>query len=270
MQIAFWSDNPWQSGLVGNLVGIAYITAAEYAYQSLIIQTRFACPDLDFALIPAFERDRIREDYSYYYQSGLDAVLNEAALQIEDKERFRTHVIEIIKDKLFYLPGTNKNNQEIYEHSLYTNLSYIMKIIHSFCDITFMDVRDTETITAKQIIERSDIFVVNVCQNPISLLRLSSIDAGLQEKTVFLVGQYDAESKYHIRNIRRKFQISKDNIHAIPYNVRFQDALSEGHAVQFLEQNLECRKTDFNYPFMHELKAATDFILAKAAEKREK
>lgn len=269
MQIAFWSDEPWQSGIVGNMVGISYMLSSMYAYQGLIMQTKFACPDFDYALIPETRRVQVKEDFSYYRETGLDAVLSEAALHVQKSDSIKEHSIEIKKHKLYYLPGTYKTNKEVYEHNFYTSMERLLKAVNEFGDLVFLDVSGDKGILNKRLLEKSDMVIVNMSQNPAGIRRFFETNPSFIQKSVFLIGQYDADSKHHINNIRRRFHLSKEEMEAIPYNVNFLDSLSEGKAISFLEQNLECSKKDYNYSFIKGLMDTAAMIAArvKAYEK---
>ena len=58
----------------------------------------------------------------------------------------------------------------------------------------------------------------------------------------------------------RKYQIPKDKIAVIPYNVQFKDAVMSGDLIAFLNKNYECGRKSENYYFMKEVKKATAMI----------
>ncbi|NLZ80839.1 MAG: hypothetical protein GX913_03435 [Clostridiales bacterium] len=76
MQIAFWSEETSNCGITGNIIAIAYMSAIQYAFRAFIMQSKYSCPTLDFALIPQNKRISIHEEYSYFHESGLDAILS--------------------------------------------------------------------------------------------------------------------------------------------------------------------------------------------------
>ena len=74
----------------------------------------------------------------------------------------------------------------------------------------------------------------------------------------------DNDSKDNIHNIRRKYNISKDAIGVVPYNIHFHDAMNNGKLVQFITRGIFSRKTDVDYDFIMELYHTTNMILRKA------
>lgn len=273
MQIVFWGTQPWQSGIVGNMIGIAYMMTQLYGNRSLLMQTRFSCSDLDYALFSESKSQYVKEEGMYFQEIGLDAVLNDAILKLQRKERFPNHVMEVKKDKIYYLPGTYKNNREVYEHHLLGHLEQVLEVAEHFGENLFLDCSGESGKICHKLMEMADVIVVNVPQNPRQVAELPSVlsqngcKTEYADKTFYLIGQYNDKSKHHLNNLRRKNHIPKEKITAIPYNLEFDDALSEGRALQYLEQNSDTRKEDFNHNFMHELKVAAELIQKKAGQR---
>lgn len=269
MQIVFWGAQPWQSGVVGNMIGTAFMMTELCGSRSLMMQTRFSCPDLDYALFPDCGGSHIREEGRYFQEIGLDAVLNDAILKFQQKERFPRHIMEVKKDRLYYLPGTYKHNREVFEHHLLNHLELVLEAAEYFGENLFLDCSGESGMVCERIMELADVIVINVPQNPHQIEKLPSLILGKEEKLIYLIGQHNEKSKYHINNIRRRYHIPKEQIAAIPYNVEFDDALSEGKSVRFLEQNLSVKKKDFNYELIQELREATELIIKKAEQRTE-
>lgn len=250
------------------------MTAIQYAFRAFILQSKFSCPNLDFALIPQNKRISIHEEFSYFHDSGLDAILSKLffnrskvnkieSLEVEQKNVVMDHALELKSNLLYYLPGTYKNNKEIYEYNLYSYMDELFKVINKVSDLTFVQCDNSESIVSKKILKDADLLVVNLPQNPANILQIFKSNDFQSEKVVFLIGQYHEESKYHFNNIRRKFHISKENIGVIPYNIEFMDSLIGGKTIEFLERNRDCKKQDYNYHFIQELKTSTNMILKK-------
>jgi len=263
MQIVFWGTQPWQSGIVGNLIGTAYMLTELCGRRSLMMQTRYSCPDLDYALF-SWQSSRIKEESRYFQEVGLDAVLNDAILNFQRKERFPNHVLEVKKNRLYYLPGTYKNNREVYEHHLFHHLEQVLETAEEFGENLFFDCSGESGKVCEKLMETADVIVINVPQSPYQIEKLPPLFSGKEEKVVYLIGQHNEKSKYHISNIRRKYHIPKEQIAAIPYNVEFTDSLSDGRSIHFLEQNSLARKKDFNYKLIQELREAAELIFKKA------
>ena len=139
----------------------------------------------------------------------------------------------------------------------------LFQIINKISDLTFVQCDSSESIVSKKILKEADLVVVNLPQNPANFLQILKSNEFQSDNLVFLIGQYNEDSKYHFNNIRRKFHIQKENIGVIPYNVDFMDSLIGGKTIEFLERNRDCRKQDYNYYFMQELRTSTNMILKK-------
>lgn len=274
MQIAFWSQELYGCGVSGNIIAVAYMSAVQYAFRAIIMQSNFSCPNLDFALIPQNKRISVHEEFSYFYDSGIDAILNKLFFHKEidepmeylekmQKETIMDNVLELKANLLYYLPGTYKNNKEVYEFNLYSHMNKLFQIMNKVSDITFVQCDSNESIVSNKLLKEVDLLVVNLPQNPAHFTQFFDSNHFPSEKIVYLIGQYNEESKYHRSNIRRKFHIKKEDLGVIPYNVDFMDSLIGGKTIEFLERNIDCRKEDYNYYFMQELRRSTNMILKK-------
>lgn len=250
------------------------MSAIQYAFKTFIMQSKFSSPNLDFALIPQNKRISIHEEFSYFHDNGLDAILNtlnhrnyieetQESIEMKQKHMIMDHAVELKGNLLYYLPGTYKNNEEIYEYNLYSNMDQLFQIINRVSELTFIECNGKKSIVSSKILKEADLVVVNLPQNPANFLKILKSSELQTEKVVFLIGQYNEDSKYHFHNIRRKFHIQKENIGVIPYNIDFMDSLIGGRTIDFLERNRDCRKQDYNYYFMEELRASTNMILKK-------
>ena len=143
-----------------------------------------------------------------------------------------------------------------------------MEAAEYFGENLFLDCSGESGAVCERIMELVDVIVINVPQNPHQIEKLPNLILGKEEKLIYLIGQHNENSKYHINNIRRRYHIPKEQIAAIPYNIEFDDALSEGKSVRFLEQNKAAKKKDFNYELIQELKKATELIKKKAEQKK--
>lgn len=97
------------------------------------------------------------------------------------------------------------------------------------------------------MLQSSDLIVVCVNQN-INVLEKyfeskDSWPAELHTKPhVLLVGQYDVESKYKIKNIANKYRY-KAPILTVPYNTNFKDHYNDGDVKGFFTKNRFIAKT---------------------------
>ena len=80
---------------------------------------------------------------------------------------------------------------------------------------------------------------------------------------MFMMGKYDFDSKYNIKNITRMLKETKE-ISAVPYNIGFYEASMEGKVADFFLNNRTLNdSSSANAKFLQECKRGCDNILAK-------
>jgi hypothetical protein len=144
----------------------------------------------------------------------------------------------------------------------------LLRNIEEAAGNVFVDISSGENSLSHKLIADADITVVNLSQN----IGITDVyfkcfkDKMPKGKVFYLFGNYDNRSKYNINNIRRLYHndINIKNSAVIPYNTGYLDAQCDGKAVEFIRNNLKCRKDDENYYFIHKVMSATEKIFKLA------
>ena len=129
---------------------------------------------------------------------------------------------------------------------------------------------DVNSTVNSLVIEMSDVLVVLCEQLPSYNKSLAEDVLSIDKDKMFLVGMYDKDSKYTVKNIRKEMQVKKDSIGVIPYCIACRDALSDGSFVAFMEKSVKSTKKENLFYFVNEIKQATEKILRKAGLYEEK
>jgi len=87
--------------------------------------------------------------------------------------------------------------------------------------------------------------------------------SSIAHKCVFLISNYHSDSIINITHISKAFLINPTHIVAIPYNVEYQHALSQGTVVEFLSRHYNCEKQNPNYQLVKQIKLAVKMINRK-------
>lgn len=264
LKIAFWSNTPGQAGTTSNLVGVALTASIAYHYRTVIVQSQYGLYNLDSALMERGKDDLIREEFSYYYENGIDYLIKKSIMNGITPEDMRQGCVEIVRDSAYYIPATMKTGKEIYQENMRQHLRTIVEAADEFADLTFIDAGCGINDVSARIFEAADLIVVNFNQNCRAMDHFFQSYQNFSEKLVFLLGSYDSDSAYNVKNVKRLYRIESGSLGVVPYNVGFQDAFGEGKIVRFLKSNFNCRQHDRNYYFMRELKASSDMILKRA------
>jgi len=229
----------------------------------MITQTNFCMNNLEAPLIGIPSKDT-----EIFQDVGIDALVRSIKSAPLDKDIIHNCSISLLNKKLNLLAGTTKCNQEFYEYDLKMVMNNILKSVEKFHDIVYVDTNSGKRGLTLQVLDESDLIVVNLSQNK------RMFDAYFEEymfdarKTFYLIGNYDKNSKNNINNIRRRYkQINLFNSAVIPYNTEFSDAQSEGKLIDFMKRNINSNKDDVNRNFMAKVSEASNKILMKAGWK---
>ncbi|MCX7920454.1 MAG: hypothetical protein N3B21_00305 [Clostridia bacterium] len=260
MRIAFWSNVHGQTATTSNMVAVALMTALEYRLKVLITHNHFEKSTVETSLV---DRKYVKYELMDLANSGIDALARFIKSNKLDKENISNYTTTLLKNKLDLLMGTSKTNKELYVNDLNNVIDLILESAKEFYDIVFIDVSSGNNELSSKILQHSEIIVVNLNQNINVLDDFFDNHKDMVDKSVFLIGKYNADSRINKKNIMRRYGIKK-NIAVIPYNIEFSDACSEGRAIDLFMRNLAVKKDDLNYMFIEEVRNAVKLILSHA------
>jgi hypothetical protein len=276
MKIAFWSNAKGKCGVTSNLACISIASSIKYAYRTVLIENHDQNNTLENVLMYNRGNYHARESDNLMFQKvGMNHVLNQIAaesyntenrsnhtLMLKEKEQWmiKEASLEILDNSLYYIPTNNTINRETFDYNLYGNINNILKALESFADITFIDTSNHNSLSSKIILDEVDLVVVNLIQNSYHITNFFENYSSILSKCVFLISSYRNNSKLNINKISKTHLINKSNIATIPFNVEYQEAVSQGTVIEFLSRNYRCKKDDPNYPFVHEVKKAVNMI----------
>lgn len=275
MKIAFWGNAKGKCGVTSNLACISIASSIKYAYKTVLIENHDQINKLENVLMYNRGNYHMRESDNLFHKIGMNHILNQLAaetfntdkmsnqpLMLKEKEHWmiKEASLEILDNSLYYIPTNNTINRETFDYNLYGNINNILKALESFADITFIDTSNHNSLSSKIILDEVDLVVVNLIQNSYLITNFFENYSSILSKCVFLISSYRNNSNLSIHKISKTHLISKSNIATIPYNVEYQEAVSQGTVIEFLSRNYSCKKNDPNYPFVHEVKKAVNMI----------
>ena len=253
MKIVFWGGNASRTGTTSNMLLMALSTAQMYQYKTLLMQCRHSLRPMEDALTAGKHQNRIQEEYSYFHNMGMDYLIQKSKMGELDEETMEQVFVPVWKDRIFYVPSSEKINKEVFEKNLLFHIRTITSMADRSADFTYFDAGSSKGALTDKIMEEADLIVVTFPQNP-EVLDLFFSERHLnQEKMFYLIGNYDYNSSYNVKNIRRIYRIPKTKIGVVPYNVRFQNACYQGKLTRFVKNSLRCKELDGNYYFVKEV-----------------
>lgn len=258
MQVCFLSSN-LKGHTVPYVAAVSIMAAINYKLNVLVSHTDVERSSLERVF---FKSDTDTSMISFN-DIGLDALDRLARNSRLHEVQVKDYTVELIKERLDVLTGSSKTEYKSFDTEI---LIAIFDQIKNQYDVNFVNINgDLDNDFNREIISKSDLIVACINQN---LWMLESYFGEHSEvrkiveskKHVYVMGNYDKDSKYNANNVRRRFRL-KDKIYTIPYNIGYFDALNDSKSIDFIMKNSKCKTGDFNYDFTKNLELVTKKIL---------
>ena len=264
MQIAFFGNTRGKAGITSNMAAVSTFLALEMQMRLVLFENHFNLNNIENGFWENSYEDFVMETPFFYHHQGIDQVMKSLDSGIGLQEVIRDAALEPVADRLFYIPQSNTGNKEVFEYELNRILDFLLMELSKFAQLVVVDTAAADNLTTKTILEKADLIVMNLCQDPYVLMDCFKRFGAIRHKCLYLLGNYDKSSRYSVKYVMRQFEVPKDRIAVIPYNTEFRDAMSLGKLVAFLSRNAACSRQDENYYFIRELKRACS-VIKKAA-----
>lgn len=261
-QITFWGPQHGL-GVTSNTAAIAAVCALEYQIRTLTSQPQWGDSSLEYAFAKSIQK--YNREFMSITGSGLDSLERVVRSNKLERDSVKNNALLIEPDRLDYLQGSMKLTKQQFEEA-----SEIFRLIYrkakEYYDVVLLDLHSgSNSPVIQTLASESDLIVVCLNQNIAVLDKYfkdkSAWPAFLHGKEhVVLLGQYDPNSKYKVKNIANKYNY-KGKILTIPYNTEFKDYYNDGDVKGFFSKNRFVTKRDENYLFIDEVRNASKYIL---------
>lgn len=265
--VTFWSNGEEQTGKTLSIAAVATYLSIEHNKRILIVSTGHNDKTLDNCF---WKERKIKRNLGIFGPNtniamdegivGLTKIINSNKLS---PENITNYTKIVFKDRLEILQSF-KGERTDYER-LKQVYSDIINLANNYYDLVLVDLdRELEQEISETILGNSNLIVANISQ------RLSSIDRFIElreqmqflntNKTLILVGRYDKNSKYTIKNMTR-YMGEKNKVSTIPYNTLFFEASEEAKVPDLFLKIRNIDEDDTNYFFLAEVKRTVENIL---------
>lgn len=277
--ITFVNNLEEETGKTMSLVAIATNMAIEYNNRILIISTTNKEDKIRNCYFSEVENKKTK--FGLFGQNrptidtenGIEGIAKIARSNKLSPEIITNYTRVVFKDRLEVIFGTEKKgiSEDIPEKEIMEEYYDLINVASMYYDKVFVDLdNNIDENIREQIINRSDLVVVNSSQNYNSLKKLKErkeTDELMQSpKSLILIGRYDKFSKYNIKNITR-FLEEKNQILSIPYNTLYFEASNESNVPDlFLKLRKGIDSEDRNAIFINEVKRASENIIYRLQE----
>lgn len=259
VKLAFWSNVHGKSGVTSNLACVSVMSVLLNRRKSILLENHININNLERMLNESMFHEVVRE-YDLYYRIGIEQLIRQIHSGYGLNNAVKSSSLSLMNNSIYYLPQNNQINQEIFDYELNTVIYSLFQLLELEGEDIYIDTAVNGNLSSKIILEEADLVVVNLTQNPYILEDFFDNYNSIVKKAVYLIGNYNPESKYNSKYILHKYRIEREKIAVIPYNVHFQDAMTDGRVIGFINQTYKCNKKCEDYYFMREVKNAVKMI----------
>lgn len=272
--IAFGSNEERETAQTMSMVALSTYMAIEHNYKILNVSTSFNDETLENSYWDLAKMEQLVKTISNNSnQVGLESGI-EGLIKIINSNKTSANIVSnytkiVFKDRLDVLCAPKTKDYEDYKEltSLYSS---VLQVADRSYDLVFVDVsRKMPENQRKEILELSDIIIVNMTQNLKTIdnfMKLREENDFFKKNNILLnLGRYDKFSKYNVKNVTR-YMREKKEIHAIPYNTLFFESCSEGKAAEFFLRLRRIEPEDRNAVFVEETARLAKDLIYKMQE----
>ncbi len=237
MKIAFWSNIRRESGVSTNMACVAAVMAIAGMGRSILLENHYNVNNLAGMLLSPEKTDMLRESSQYYSKYGIEYILKRLYSGEPGERLIRRASIPLLYSSIHYIPQSYIVNKEVFNYEFELVYHDLFRCLEGLSDIVFIDTEPVGNASTLHILQEADLVVVNVNQDLGMWEDFFENYESLQDRSVFLIGRYQKEYRWDALKLRRQFHIPRNRIGVIPYNMELQDAMHEGHMLQFLNRN---------------------------------
>lgn len=259
MIAAFWSNVAGSVGTTTNLVCIGSFYAMRFQRRVMLFENHLPVrTGIEQSLFPRKEPELsfVREKPFYYDYHGMEQLLKilRAGYEPEALDRI---AVSLLDGYLKYLPLSEQMSSQIYEYELNMVIERLLWELNRQNDLVLIDTQSRDNLSTKTILDRAEMVVVNLRQEPDQIEDFLEHYSGLLEKAVFLLTRYQEESIYNQVNLSRIYKIPQERIWMLPDYPLLSYLQEQGRLPEFLQKNLWATAGEKNFGLIRELRKAT-------------
>ncbi|WP_167957386.1 hypothetical protein [Anaerosporobacter faecicola] len=270
MLIVFYSDIRGNTGTTSNLCSIASYLALTKEEKIILWANHRNWNEIQDLVTPRTRYQLLKEELTEYHMNGTKEIFCQLHRgRTEDKIDLQHFSKEIYPGKLYHLINTIRS-EVVFEKEISEVLQEFITLCKDSDDLILCDLQENKQRSTTQILEQADLVIFNVMQHNKSVQ--SAMRIGKQYRHVsYLFGKYQSSSKINLRNIKRKYGLSKEQLNYLPYEPAFANAIQEGKVLEYLIGQLEGEKREKTCSFAHAIGVSAEQIYdAVYAIRREK
>lgn len=250
-KIVFWSPEEGKSGCTHVAIAVSSLMGITHKSSSLLIDANSNAKKI--ASSYTLYDDLVNANSFNDTNLGMNAIMRLIKSNKLSPDIIQNYSKPVLKGRLDILYSAIANTQtEIRENLL--SMPLIAKNADEVYDLVFVDLPKTTTDdSAIRVMEQADVIVCVIPQEIEKLSnvlkKINGIENIKNKQKLFVIGDYEAGSKYNIFNVKLKYKIPEP-CYVLPHNYLFTDACNDGNVLDFLYKNINAPAKDYNGEFM--------------------
>ncbi|MNI14549.1 hypothetical protein D3C73_678130 [compost metagenome] len=264
-RVVFWSPETNMTGNTHVAVAVATVMGIAHKTSCLIMNGHFNSRKIETSYTPY---DDLKNSGALDSSNiGIGALVRLVVSNKLTSDSIKNYAKPVLKERLDVLYGINSKDVDQY-NQMSNNLQYVTRKADEVYDLVFIDLPKTnhERYVLDTLAD-SDIIVCIVNQDVLKLdeffEQVANNEILKNKNKIFVIGDYEAKSKYKVANIKNKYKI-REPIYTVPHNYLFSDACNDGNVIDFFYRNINAEPKDYNGNFIYESLNIAERILELA------
>lgn len=262
MIIGFWSEKPGKGSVTYNMLASGLSISSKCRNNVILMQGKADYNRIDYAFVPYSEYNLMREDNGNYNAGGVDLILNKLENHVYSNRELQKEIVRVRDSNLYYLPSSRISCHELFDKRFSKVYETYLENMRSMKELIMLELSNGFRYVTKEVLVSLDLLIINISQDNKALEEIKN-NRALMEKSLFIIGRYDDSSEFNMRNIGRRYGIDESALGAVPYSVRFKDAVCMGKSKEFFERHIHADRNDDEYIFMKYLNNTSEMILKR-------
>lgn len=271
--ISFFNNSRREAGNTLSSIALATQMAIEHNMKILLLSTSFKDETIKESFI---NEDKVikklfKNSQPKINQAGIEGLDRIIRSNKMSKDIVKDYTEVILKDRLELLLGLGKNHEKSYE-DIQQDYEKIVLLANQYYDMVIVDIdRELSEEVKKAILSHSDIIILTAIQTAKEMEYLANLGEKEEwnikkQNSIIVLGKYNNNTKYNVKNISRNIFKQKQLLNTIPYNNLFFEAVQEANVIDLFINLLRVKDKDENYEFIQEVKRLSQDIQNKLQE----
>ena len=253
-----------------NLGCISSMTALSRQGKSVLLENHYSIRGLGDILLPPERNDELREYGGYFSHSGIEYVMKRMYSGEPGEKLIHQTAVPLLFNAMLYLPQGKIVNKEVFDYEFHLVQKEMFSILEQMADYIFVDTETNQNLSSRVLLSEADLVVVNLDQEPGHLKDFFENYSSIQDKAVYVIGNYKSELPWNLNKICKEYAIPGDKIGIVPYHMDLEDAMLQGKLLQFLNCNYYKAPDRETEEFMRYVKRAAGMVRKNALQIRRK